>query len=351
MNKLFLGLCAGVIILVAIFGCSTEDSTVGPEVVSDFEAYIRFDTSHFIFTLVNVEFYENEIYEKAVNWERCLGEPFIDMNGNGIYEAGIDSFIIALDPAVNQDLNRNNQYDGPESGYEGLPFDDIDGDGEFRVNPNDGGRYYEPGLPFADFNGNGVRDSGMSISGEMASFSAFTGLQGHTWYTAVWPPWSTYIGYRFISDSGKAYLQDIYWAGGFNNLVVNDTGLVFYADPEFVNYDLAFPLLVAGVGDFSEVTDEPFRVPVSNHDTITVLRTVRLNETLDIGGHSFDDLMVVDFEGDAFRYRFRFARDHGILSYSYENIDPQSQEIQHYYNFYYLEFVDKADSVFLPMTR
>ncbi len=349
------GLVAGVLVVSLIYGCGIEDASVNPDInpeITDFDAFIQFDTAHYMFTLVDMRDYQTQVYEKAVNWEQSLGEPFIDVNGNGIYEASIDSFIKALDPAVNQDLNRNNRYDGPNDPWEeGIPFDDIDGDG-VRDNADDGGKFYEPGMAFSDFDGDGIRDSGVSTSGELVSISATTGLCGDTWYTTHEAPMGTYVGYRFVSDSGQVYDHKTYWSWGFDNLTVTDSGLIYYAEPLGGNYDDPLvPVLVVENGDFAEVTDELQEIITVDSDTIIVSRTVRLNETLEVGGYSFDQLMMVELEGATFEFEFYFERDHGIRAFTTSQLDSVSHEVLWYRDFYYLDFVDKADSIFLPMTR
>jgi outer membrane receptor protein involved in Fe transport len=95
--------------------------------------------------------------EPFVDGDSVIGEPFTDLNANGIYEEGIDIFFQSADEN-NQDLNHNGMYDGtdPFTWTPGVPFLDRDGDGLFdRPNNN-----YDPGEPFTDLNGNGQYDYG-----------------------------------------------------------------------------------------------------------------------------------------------------------------------------------------------
>ena len=115
----------------------------------------------------------NGLYESTEEWDD-LGEPFIDANGDGIYNG------IRHDPKVGDetytDLNANCQYD------EGEPFDDANGNGSYNTpncldefgnnypgcNPeeynepyfdaNNSGHYEVGADPFLDLNGNGMRD-------------------------------------------------------------------------------------------------------------------------------------------------------------------------------------------------
>jgi outer membrane receptor protein involved in Fe transport len=95
--------------------------------------------------------------EPYIDGDSCLGEKFIDINRNGIYDFGIDRFVTALDPEINMDLNRNNRYDGPNDPWEpGIPYIDHNGNGVYDL-PNN---RYDPGEPFVDLNKNGKHDLG-----------------------------------------------------------------------------------------------------------------------------------------------------------------------------------------------
>jgi outer membrane receptor protein involved in Fe transport len=95
--------------------------------------------------------------EPYVDGDSVIGEPFVDLNSNGRYDPGIDIFFFDVDDARNQDLNHNGRYDGPGSPWTpGVPYLDRDGDGVYDA-PNN---MYDPGEPFTDVNGNGRYDYG-----------------------------------------------------------------------------------------------------------------------------------------------------------------------------------------------
>ncbi|MDD3732439.1 MAG: TonB-dependent receptor, partial [candidate division Zixibacteria bacterium] len=108
----------------------------------------------------------NRTPEPYTDGDSILGEPFTDINGNGVYDAGIDIFIRSTTLA-NHDLNHNGRYDGPcqlgtpGCNWEpGIPFLDRNGNGVF-----DGRNYqYDPGEPYEDINGNGRYDYGGSYN-------------------------------------------------------------------------------------------------------------------------------------------------------------------------------------------
>ncbi len=101
----------------------------------------------------NVDLDEPEAY---VDGDNVLGEPFQDINGNGIFEEGIDVFLMSSDPGLNMDLNYNSRYDGPDDPWSpGVPYQDLNNNGLYDP-PN--GRY-DYGEPFVDMNHNGKWDA------------------------------------------------------------------------------------------------------------------------------------------------------------------------------------------------
>lgn len=97
--------------------------------------------------------------EPFIDGDSIVGERFVDFNGNGTYEEGVDMFIMSTDPATNMDVNHNGKYDGPDDVWQiGIPYIDRNGNGMYDP-PN--GRY-DVGEPFTDVNGNGTYDYGGS---------------------------------------------------------------------------------------------------------------------------------------------------------------------------------------------
>jgi outer membrane receptor protein involved in Fe transport len=95
--------------------------------------------------------------EPFIDGDSIIGEPFTDLNADGVFDHRIDLFFLGgLDPE-NQDLNYNGKYDGPDSTWTpGVPFLDRNGNGLY--DPPNGG--YDTGEPFTDVNGNGQYDYG-----------------------------------------------------------------------------------------------------------------------------------------------------------------------------------------------
>ncbi|RKX28374.1 MAG: hypothetical protein DRP47_04495 [Candidatus Zixiibacteriota bacterium] len=99
--------------------------------------------------------------EPYLDGDSVIGEPFTDLNGNRIYDPGIDGFVRSADTTINQDYNHNGRHDGPDNTPPilwtlGVPYEDRNGNGIFDV-PN---YRYDYGEPFTDLNGNGKYDLG-----------------------------------------------------------------------------------------------------------------------------------------------------------------------------------------------
>ncbi|MCI0406579.1 MAG: TonB-dependent receptor, partial [candidate division Zixibacteria bacterium] len=125
----------------------------GPEPFFDTNGNGRFDLDR-----ADITGADTDIGEKYVDGDVILGESFIDMDKNGVYDPAIDRFITCNCPE-NQDLNFNSQYDGVGSPYTvGLPYRDLNGNGVY--DPPNGAVLREDGEPFIDRNGNGLYDPG-----------------------------------------------------------------------------------------------------------------------------------------------------------------------------------------------
>lgn len=88
----------------------------------------------------------DSVSEPYWDGDSVLGEPFIDVDGNGTYDDTIDIF---------EDLNGNGKYDGPNDPWlPGTPYKDINGNDQYD---SANGRF-DSGEPFCDLNDNLVRD-------------------------------------------------------------------------------------------------------------------------------------------------------------------------------------------------
>jgi hypothetical protein len=102
----------------------------------------------------------DSIQEIFFDGDVSLGEPFVDQNGNGIYDPGIDSFDVTMD------LNQNGRYDGPlDLWTPGIPYEDLNGDGEFDY-PNG---IWDKGESFADLDGNNTCGKAIHLTLDLRS--------------------------------------------------------------------------------------------------------------------------------------------------------------------------------------
>ncbi len=98
--------------------------------------------------------------EPYFDGDSVIGESFIDVDDNGVYNKGINIFIRDT-TENNMDLNHDGLYNGPEDAWQpGVPFLDRNSNGLYDL-PNS---QYDIGEPFTDINGNGVWDGGSSNS-------------------------------------------------------------------------------------------------------------------------------------------------------------------------------------------
>jgi outer membrane receptor protein involved in Fe transport len=94
--------------------------------------------------------------EPYVDGDSIVGEPFKDINFNNVYDPGIDLFVMSVGDD-NMDYNNNGKHDGPLDPWEpGIPYIDMNGDGIYNQ-PN---ARYDQGEPYTDWNGNGRYDYG-----------------------------------------------------------------------------------------------------------------------------------------------------------------------------------------------
>lgn len=132
------------IFLVLFGGCTTKSTGPVQPTVYLMKDYFPLNEGDWWIWEVVVD---DSIPEPFLDGDINLGEPFIDNNGNGVYDPGIDYFDATMD------LNENGKYDGPNDPWTpGVPYEDRNNNGEFDP-PN--GKYDE-GEYFVDLDGNGI---------------------------------------------------------------------------------------------------------------------------------------------------------------------------------------------------
>ncbi|MEW5875287.1 MAG: TonB-dependent receptor [Candidatus Zixiibacteriota bacterium] len=109
----------------------------------------------------------NDIPESFIDGDRSLGEPYEDLNRNGVWDDNYEHPLGGRgEPFV--DLSGDSRYQGPDDQWvPGVPYEDLNGNsvfdqgagapsGSWSTIDND----YDVGEPFNDKNGNGIRDGG-----------------------------------------------------------------------------------------------------------------------------------------------------------------------------------------------
>jgi hypothetical protein len=329
--KLFI-LILGIVTTI-IIGISCDEKTVNPsENHSAFEDFIHFDTVNIVWSFRNIG--GCGACEWVLNREQSLGEPFIDVNGNGVYEENIDIFIMSPGPD-NQDIDRNSRYTGPDDPWSpGIPFDDLNGNGEYDRFSN---FHYEDGFPFCDLNFNGVRD--VDVGGVFAPIKFMPECNNSGYCTfKIKYVWGTV--FRYISDSGITYTRDF-----------QDTSTDFYhyftMTPDALEFrDPQFRFTIHEKSDIYEIENKEVILSDSGLGDIIYLKTVEYGDSILFLGDVFRELLSIEFikkpdqPAETDNYKFYFDKDLGLIGYtsSFGNC------LEHY-------FTRRLDSLPLPMTR
>jgi outer membrane receptor protein involved in Fe transport len=100
---------------------------------------------------------DSRTQEPYIDGDSIIGEPYTEVNGDGVFTPGIDQW-----DRLTQDLNLNGLYDGPQTPFwtPEIPFVDRNGNGLYDP-PN---FQWDQSEPFNDVNGNAVYDAGGSSS-------------------------------------------------------------------------------------------------------------------------------------------------------------------------------------------
>ena len=323
------------LIAAVVFLATCKDDSANPNNY-ELPSYILGDLVHFDtndYTIVErVRPNEAEYARKEpfVYYEKSVGEPFYDLDGNGVYNEETDLFILTVSAPYedslfincgsfddttclppyevvddtslgwdrvyrytyyNQDLNRNGKHDAPDEDWmPGCPFDDWDGNGTFDKDLLQQCWYclpYQPGFPYADLNGNGQYDSLLDRTYEYTRWNV-TG--GQDLNALIRPAMATPSPYRFMSDSGLAYDLQLYKA--------SSGGLAFHIDSAgfWRDYSPRDVLIFSGTAIQPENNIEHVFVCYSQDNVEFQIRDIIFNETLAIDGQTFTGLVRSDVE-------------------------------------------------------
>lgn len=321
-----------------MLGCSMDEPTA-PTVPNVQPIYAR-DFIHFtdtsIVLQVAIRCQPGGFWEPFLEDEAVIGEPYTDVNGNGRYDNGVDTFVRSSDPSINQDLNYNGRHDGPENIFyynwdSSVPWDDLDGNGTMRIPtgnmvPDQDCQY----APFIDWNGNGRWDSAVAVAEQLFQYrEEFWNLEEMHRFSLS----NVYdsMAYQFISDSGISYWMDSHnWP--------TRPEYVFHCWQEstavLVGTNLRFFL-----ADTSRMaSDTGTTVRVDNGPTVPYFATrhITLDTTLQLDDTLFQNLLYMRFDSVHNAYfpvpdyvgaywEFFFDREVGLLAYrmtSYPSREP-----------------------------
>lgn len=320
-----------VAVLGLLFWSTCSDNPVNdPAEVPSFtiDQLAQFDTTGYL--MISRSGYDQ--VEPFLTTEKMIGEPFTDVNGNGVYDEGVDEFVYSTDPKTNQDLNHNGRYDGPDEPWSpGTPFDDIDGNGlpRERYDP------YLPGTPFMDLNGNGKRD-GEPYTTNVCKTEIGTADSTGTYYDYYYSD-STHT---FLSDSLiRYYLSTNYFSPGSHIKV----GIGGYHRNHDTLYFGVFPILCGDTIQADSVLDSVPGITYIRKTTMdTTFTFFDIRETGLVRVH----LEVVESDNLAFYKEFGdfyFSPTRGPVGYLFRQgwfWQPQ-----------YVFFGAKIDSLPLPMVQ
>lgn len=312
-----------VLFVFALCGCSsnrgTNNTDKTPQRVGvSFEDFVVLDEqSNMLYRIAGA----HGSLEPFLDSEAIIGEPFTDMNGNGIYDPGIDLFIRSVD-STNQDLNRNGRHDGPENIWIGnwtpdIPWDDIDGNGCLRAGPYcelpepelSANSNYTPGVPYCDYNENGVRDNVSFIGPQLATWKVIESRG--TEKTIVLN--CAHHTYGFVSDSGR-----IYSAETFN---FRDSFFLYLSDSSLAYHDwyIGFEIFSGdSIWSHSRIRD----TITSGVYRYVLSREIVLDDSLSIRGTMYRQLLRVSIDSisqyngpkTSLKYQFYFAPGSGLIA-------------------------------------
>lgn len=348
-----------VLIFIIISGCSKNPANPNNSTdpggneslkLEDF-AFLEYD--EYVVNNHNLKNPYGTWYEPVLNREQSLGEPFTDVNGNGVYDEGEDIFIMSANPSVNQDIDRNSTYTGPNDPWSpGIPFDDIDGDGEYDEDNLDR-HSYEPGKPFCDLNLNGKRDSLLKTE----FYICYPTLVRYRDSSVIRLVRNQY-SFRFNSDSNLTYDIDYSPNGGYtlydNSFVFKNESFEihgFIHGSEFIIPVINTGTIKTGTYADTSVIRTPYWFDVldeynslSNEYSFT--KSVIPDTSITVNDVSYENALVIkmnDFrfiesgQPSSLNIEFYLSRDYGILGYKF-SCTPRINRIETFESYFNLRY-------------
>lgn len=328
-----------VMLLVFIPGCGDDNNHICECVLPGwtFDEFVHFNTGEYMY--MRSSFPASVPCDVVLNWEESFGEPFTDMNGNGVYDEGTDSFFIDWDSPDNQDLDYDSLYTGtdPADWSPGIPFDDIDGNGYLR-NPNaPGSNSYSTGVPFADYNMDGQYNGTSGSEYNISKWSKSDSADG-TWYNLGTDAKIDNALWRYVSDSGIVYEFPFRVSHFTENFCLTAGGLTYY--------DYTYIMDVLDRGTLTEVDTAIEVIDRVNGGTVSAQKYIDIDTCMTIGDTTYTNLVLVRLTVPDFEYKFLFSRNMGLLYNARIYLNGPSGYMR-----FYNRRIPGSDPLIFPMTR
>ncbi len=278
-------------------------------------------------------------WEPFFDGDSIIGEPFDDINGNGVYDPGVDIFIRSVDTTINDDVNFNGEHDGPNDPWSpGVPFDDLDLDGQYDRPSN----YYDQGEPFLDLNGDGVCNSASEIGAGLGDLIRWVVSEQDTSFTIWTYELQDSVG-LLVSDSGISYATPARSSITWNDTEdrpqryydhqfrIDEHGLAYLCRIQPYRSEVqVVPVILAVESDcFAKrisvpVGCSPYPPQWQEPDSTLYRRTIINNATFEFDGILYDSLLQIRLDdgwinGDStvvcqLEWDFYFKQEHGIFA-------------------------------------
>ncbi len=322
MTKIILACLLLITILLLSCGEDTVNNTEDP-VEYTYTNFAKFSGMNYIMLREDMAG-KNTPPEIYLWWEKVIGEPFIDNNANGIYDDGVDTYT---------DLNQNSQYDGPNDPWsQGVPFDDVNEDGMYIVNPNWGSSITKTLLtPYVDYNENGVWDSDLAytfdiIQCQLISDTNYIKTYGFEWVDSA---------YHFVSDSGYNYYLP-------TNMLTTDKW-TFYEFIEHPDSGLIFsrPASTFKLFDTGQIVTDPdfyTDTALGNYGIpFEIQKKVTIDQSLTVEGKTYNNLVKVEafyqrgYSDTYDHWSFYLDSNIGLIAINFIE-DWDNSEVWYYYD-------------------
>ncbi len=336
---------------ILFISCDNTNKIVDPLPVENlayqFSDYIHFDTTNAYLVGEAYSNFPNQNTEMYLYWEGVVGEQFIDVDSNGVYDRGIDLFIRDT-TAENMDLNHDGIYNGPDQPWQyNVPFDDINGNGLYDGTLLNYPRpLYSVGKPFYDYNNNGKWDNNLPYKFHIYGCNSLTNDSSKN-YSFVFVD-STF---KYVSDSNLTYWLNSVNGFSYRSLklsfeVLDNNHLTFkFPGSDYYEY---LDYLV----DSSVITTDTseFFGSISYGPRFSITKETILGEELEYNSILYSDLLLIRLsyfstvENRDLSLEFYFSKELGFIAFI-NDLGDSSYGKKSYY------FIEKFPTIPYPLTK